>query len=147
MTRTIPRALVSEATGMPEAALPEGDLPLPRYAEHYGAFLAALAQEEAEGHPEQWTDAVMGQLIASDPALALAAIRAILAGARDEAEVAALAGGALEELVLADGAAVIDDLEAGADPAMRAALALLDIPPHERDPAVWPRIAALASAT
>ncbi|WP_299816777.1 hypothetical protein [uncultured Jannaschia sp.] len=80
----IPRATVAAALGLPATtdALPEGDLPLDRFAARYIAYLASgdTESDAADG----WTGAVMDYLIAEDPDLALAAIRAGLP--QDEAD-------------------------------------------------------------
>lgn len=72
----IPRATVAAALGLPPTtdALPEGDLPLDRFAARLIAYLSS--EDAAEDAPDAWTGAVMDWLIAEDPDLALKAIRA-----------------------------------------------------------------------
>ncbi|PWJ18142.1 hypothetical protein [Jannaschia seohaensis] len=72
----IPRATVARAIGLPEDtdALPPGDLPLDRFAARYVAYLAT--EEPQTETPDAWTGAVMDALIAEDPELAFAALRA-----------------------------------------------------------------------
>ena len=72
----IPRATVAAALGLPATteALPEGDLPLDRFAARYVAYLGSgqTGSDTADG----WTGAVMDHLIEAHPDLALDAIRA-----------------------------------------------------------------------
>ncbi|TFL17753.1 hypothetical protein [Jannaschia formosa] len=72
----IPRALVARALGLPEEtdALPPGDLPLDRFAARYVAYLGT--EEPGTETPDAWTGVVMDALIAEEPELAFAALRA-----------------------------------------------------------------------
>ena len=80
----IPRATVAAALGLPATteALPEGDLPLDRFAARYVAYLESgeTGSDTADG----WTGAVMDHLIEANPHLALDAIRAGLSRGRAE---------------------------------------------------------------
>lgn len=121
----IPRDRVAAALGVDPATLPEGDLPLERFAARYLGFLRATYETEAfEGHPDYWTDLLLAALIEADPALAFAALCAALAGAADEEELTLIAAGPLEELLDHAGPAVLPDIEARAPGAPRLRLAL-----------------------
>ena len=134
----IPRTLVARATGTDPATLPEGDLPLDRFAARHAAF---LGHAEGEAHPDAWTYAVMDELTDSHPDLALAALRETLARCDTPEQVARLAAGPLEDLLVRHGASVIGPLADQADARMLYALTGVwrnDIPAM-----VWARIEAL----
>ena len=144
----IPRALVAEALGVDPEALPPGDLPLDRFAARFLGYLRAGGDDE-EANPEHadfWTYALFDELARAQPALCLAAIRASLAEAREPEEVALIAAGPLEDLLAAQGAAMIGAVEALAEAAPRFRYALTGVWPREEGPALfWARIKALAT--
>ena len=72
----IPRGMVAASLGLSETtdALPPGDLPLDRFSARLIGYLST--PDANVDTPDAWTGAVMDALIADDPDLALAAIRA-----------------------------------------------------------------------
>lgn len=146
MTGPVPRALVAEALGVDESALPEGDLPLDRLAMRFLAFLRAgdEANPAPEDHPDAWTFALVDKLTEHHPAQALEAIRAMLAACDSPDDVALVAAGPLEDLIQRHGPELIDEIEALAGRAPRFAYALTGVWPPEDGghPLLWARIEA-----
>lgn len=141
MTATIPRALVAEALGMPEADLPPGDLPLDRLAERFLDYLHA-GDEIAPDHPDAWTFALFDDLTRDHPDLGFAATVAVLAACENPEDVADIAAGPLEDLIAAHGAELIDEIEALASRAPRFAYALTGVWKRETPALLWARIEA-----
>ncbi|GGL67634.1 DUF6869 domain-containing protein [Wenxinia marina] len=142
---SIPRELVAEATQLPPHALPDGDLPMARFAERHAEFVAAAARDEGAGHAEFWTWLVMEELVRERPAQALEAIRAVLALLTTPEEVASLAAGPLEDLLTHHGVVALDAMEADATPRLRYALTGVwkgDLPKD-----VWHRVEALRAGS
>ena len=126
--QAIPRPLVAEALDVSEDNLPEGDLPLDRFAERYLDFLRATFETEAfDAHPDYWTDLLLSALMARDPALALAALAATLAACEDADDLALVAAGPLEELLTEKGAELLPEIDALAARAERFRLALTQL--------------------
>lgn len=140
-TTAIPRALVADALGIPEADLPAGDLPLDRLAERFLDYLHA-GDDTAPDHPDAWTFALFDDLTRDHPALALAATAAVLAACETPEDVADIAAGPLEDLIAAHGVTVIDDIEALAARAPRFAYALTGVWNREAAPLLWARVEA-----
>ena len=109
----IPRATVAAALGLPATtdALPEGDLPLDRFAARYVAYL--VSGETESGAADGWTGAVMDHLIAEHPDLALDAIRAGLP--QDEAD---CLSDPLADLAQRPGMSTVISRVASGDPAL-----------------------------
>lgn len=148
MTTAIPRAIVAVALGTDEAYLPPGDLPLDRFATRFLDYLHA-GDESAPDHPDAWTWPLIDELTRDHPTIGLAAIRALLAACETAEDLADIAAGPLEDLVLRHGPALIDKIEALAARAPRFAYALTGVwPPDDgAAPLLWARIdAARASA-
>ena len=146
--RTIPRALVADALGVDETALPPDDLPLDRLATRFLAYLHAGDDETPAppDHPDAWTFALMDDLTRDHPSLGLAATGAALAACDSPQDVALVAAGPLEDLLTANGAAVIDAVEALAATAPRLAYALTGVwPPQSGAPLLWARLRALTA--
>ncbi len=121
----IPRALVAEALGVSPDALPPGDLPVARFADRWMGWLRATQGDaQPEAHPEFWTFALFGALAGRAPDLCLDAVLDSLALATTPEEAALIAAGPLEDLIAANGPAVIDriEAEAAARPRFRYAL-------------------------
>lgn len=144
MSGALPRALVADALGVDEAALPPGDLPLERLATRFLAYLRAGDEETPPppDHPDGWTYTLFDSLTDDHPALGLAAIRAALAACETPEDVAAIAAGPLEDLIAAHGAAMIDEIEDRAASAPRFAYALTGVWQREAPPLLWARIEA-----
>ncbi len=145
MTTAIPRALVAEALGIAQEALPPGDLPLDRLAARYLAYLRAGKGDELApaDHPDAWTADVYFELTDAHPALGLAATEAAIAAAETPQDVALIAAGPLEDLIAHHGAALIDEIEALAPRAPRFAYALTGVWPQGADGTLlWARIEA-----
>ncbi|WP_292025158.1 DUF6869 domain-containing protein [Maritimibacter sp. UBA3975] len=127
-TTTLPRPLVADSLGVSADTLPEGDLPLGRFAERYLDYLRATYETEAfDAHPDYWTDLLMAALVDDHPETALDAICAALALCDDVEEVEIIAAGPLEDLMDAHGADLLfrlDEIASNA-PRFRLALALL----------------------
>jgi hypothetical protein len=124
----IPRSRVAQALGVAPDALPPGDLPMDRFAARYLDFLRATFETEAfDAHPDYWTDLLLARLMEEAPDTALEAICAVLARVEDMEELELVAAGPLEELLTAQGAALLDALDkrAAQSPRFRLALAAL----------------------
>lgn len=144
----IPRAVVADALGVDEAALPPGDLPLDRLAARFLAYLRAGDDDTPAppDHPDAWTFALMDDLTRDHPGLGLAAACAALAACDSPDDVALVAAGPLEDLLTANGAAVIGAVEARAATAPRLAYALTGVwPPENGAPLLWARLRALTA--
>jgi hypothetical protein len=147
VTAIIPRALVAEALGLDDtgtAALPDGDLPVPRLAELHMAFLSETAEaEEPALHPLFWTYDLLDSIVRRNPGLALEVVLACLDRATSPEDVAQIAAGALEDLVAHHGEHVIDRIEQAALASARVRYALSGVWPQGRGGGpVWPRILA-----
>ena len=138
--QAIPRTLVARALFVPEDGLPEGDLPITRFAEQYADFLAFYG-ERKDDDPDVWLYDVMEQLIQDMPTLALAAIRATLAVCETPGQVANLAAGPLETLLAEHGPTVIGPLAEEAD--ARMLYALTGVWRNSIPSMVWARIESL----
>lgn len=124
----IPRALVAEALGVEQDALPPGDLPLERFAARFLSYLRAGDGENVPiDHPDEWTWALFDDLVHLHPDLGLAATRVALAACESPEDVANVAAGPLEGLIAEHGPALIDQIEALAETAPRFAYALTGV--------------------
>jgi hypothetical protein len=142
-TPSIPRALVADTLGTDEAALPPGDLPLERLARRLLSYLRAGTENAlpAPDHPDAWTFVLLDHLTRDHPALALAAIRAMLAACDTPEDVAFVAAGPLEDLLSAHLPALIDEVEALAASSPRFGYALTGVwKPTSAAPLLWARI-------
>lgn len=145
MSATLPRALVAEALMVEEDALPPGDLPLSRLAGRFLAYLRAGVGDDPapDDHPDAWTWEVFFELTQNHPALGLAATRAALAACETADDVALVAAGPLEDLVVLHGAALIDEIEAWAAAAPRFSYALTGVWPQDlKGSLLWARVEA-----
>ena len=106
MKDVLPRTLVADALGVGEDALPPGDLPLDRLAERFLAYLrAGDADDPAPAdHPDAWTYALMDALTRDHPARGFAAVVAAVAACDTPEDVALVAAGPLEDLIVQHGA-------------------------------------------
>lgn len=143
MSAVIPRALVAAALKVDEAALPPGDLPLVRLAARYLGHVRAGMADGADAD-DVWTYELALALARDAPGLCLAFICACLAQADSPVDAAAIAAGPLEDLIAANGAAMIAQIETLARRAPRFGYALTGVWPPEGAPAgeVWLRIEA-----
>ena len=142
---TIPRALVAEALGVDQSALPQGGLPVDRLAARFLAYLAAGDEDNPPpaDHPDAWTFALFDALTREHPTHGLAATRAALAACESPEEVAGIAAGPLEDLIAMHGAMLIDEIEALAARAPRFAYALTGVwPQGNAGSLLWARIEA-----
>ena len=138
---TISRQLIADALMVDVKTLPEGDLPLGRFAERYLALISV--DEDAYGtHPEVWTADLMFDLVRDHPDLAFEAIRATLARCTEPAQVAMLAAGPVEDLLTEHGPGMIDRVEAEAEASDRFRYALTGVWKSEIKPLVWARVEA-----
>lgn len=137
----IPRALVAQALMVAPETLPEGDLPLSRFAERHLALLSADEDAFTE-HPDVWTADLMFDLVHDHPDLALDAVRATLDRCTRPEEVALLAAGPMEDLLSEHGAAMIARFEEEARGSDRFRYALTGIWRNEIAPMVWARVEA-----
>jgi hypothetical protein len=144
MSDTIPRKLVADAFGVAEEVLPEGDLPLARFAEIYLNYIRAGDEDSTPvDHPDQWAFALMCELIETAPGLAFAATRATLRLCDSAEDIAVIAAGPLEDLIADHGVELIGDIEALASTAPRFAYALTGVWPREQQGGLlWARIEA-----
>ena len=144
MNGAIPRDRVARALGVDASDLPPGDLPTDRLADRFLGYLRATADgDSSDTHPEVWTYAVLAALVEEAPGLALDAVRSCLSKAETPEEVALVAAGPLEELIVARGAEVIDVIEDLAARSPRFAYALTGVwPPEGRSGLLWARIEA-----
>jgi len=141
----IPRALVAEALLVDENSLPEGDLPIDRFATRFLAYLRAGDEDNppAPDHPDAWTFSLMSALTRAHPALGLAATKAALAAGEAPEDVADIAAGPLEELIVTHGTGLIGEIEALATSAPRFAYALTGVWPQDlKGSLLWARIEA-----
>ncbi|MEZ5769343.1 MAG: hypothetical protein R3D80_17970 [Paracoccaceae bacterium] len=148
MTTAIPRALVADALGVDEEALPPGDLPVSRLAARFLAYLRAGDDDTPApvDHPDAWTFALMDDLTRDHPALGLAATCAALAACETPEDVALIAAGPLEDLLKANGAEVIGEIETLAARAPRLGYALTGVwPPEQGAALLWARVRALTT--
>ncbi|MCB1359549.1 MAG: hypothetical protein KDK53_24560, partial [Maritimibacter sp.] len=129
MKDVLPRTLVADALGVGEDALPPGDLPLDRLAERFLAYLrAGDADDPAPAdHPDAWTYALMDALTRDHPARGFAAVVAAVAACDTPEDVALVAAGPLEDLIVQHGADLIDAVETRAAAAPRFAYALTGV--------------------
>ncbi len=140
---TLPRALVADALGVSPDSLPDGDLPLARFATRFLTYLGeTLATDEAE-HAEAWTFLLFDALVETAPERALAALCACLAQCDTPDQAALIAAGPLDDLIARQGAALITEIEALAARAPRFAYALTGLERPEGGTALlWARIEA-----
>lgn len=141
---SIPRELVAESLGVSPDALPPGDLPVARLAERWVGYLrATMADEAPQDHPEFWTFALLADLARGAPDLCLGVVLAALGLCRSADEIALVAAGPLEDVIAAQGAAVIDRIEAEAPGNARLRLALSGVwPQGSAGTALWQRVQA-----
>lgn len=109
---TIPRDQVARSLGVAPDALPPGDLPVSRLAERWLRFVRETAESDAvQDHPDFWTFALIDDLARTAPDVCLDLVMAALPLCRTPEEVALVAAGPLEDVITANGAAVIDRIE------------------------------------
>ena len=136
---TISRQLIADALMVDVATLPEGDLPLPRFADRYLSLISV--DEDAYGtHPEVWTADLMFDLVRDHRDMAFEAIRATLARCTTPEQVAMLAAGPLEDLLTEHGPEMIDRVLAEAEASDRFRYALTGVWKNEIKPMVWARL-------
>jgi hypothetical protein len=145
----IPRDLVARSLQVAPEALPPGDLPVARLAERWMGYLRDTAADDApEGpapqeHPEFWTFALIFDLAREAPDLCLDVIVAALPLCRSPEEVALVAAGPLEDVIAANGPAVIDRIETLAPVNARLRFALTGVwPQGSAGTPLWHRIEA-----
>lgn len=143
----IPRALVAQALGTPEADLPPGDLPAERFAARYLAFVTVSLEADApDGLPDAWTAALFEHLAKDHPARALTTIQAALRLVDSPDEVALLAAGPLQTLVETHGVSMLGELEAAAQSTPRFAFALSGLWSEGAGaPLLWAKVHSLAT--
>jgi len=144
-TDHLPRTLVARALRVEDDVLPPGDLPLGRFAHRVLSYLKAGDEDTPPppDHPDGWTLSLFDALTRDHPALALAACRAVLDSCESPEDVALVAAGPLEDLILAQGAALIDEIERLAARSPRFAYALTGVwPPEAAGGLLWARIDA-----
>ncbi|RRH75146.1 DUF6869 domain-containing protein [Falsigemmobacter faecalis] len=108
MTDVIPRTLVATVLGVAPEALPPGDLPVARLAARFLDFLSESFLQEADApHPEAWTFALYGGLIADHAELALATLLEMTTQITRFDEADLIASGPLDELLNAKSAAAL----------------------------------------
>lgn len=140
----IPRDLVAQCLGVSPDALPPGHLPVERLAERWMGFLRDTADSDVgQDHPEFWTFALMHDLARIAPDLCLDAVLAALALCRTPDDVALIAAGPLEDVITANGPAMIDRIEAEAARSARLRYALSGVwPEGSAGTPLWKRIEA-----
>lgn len=140
----IPRALVAEALGVSPDTLPPGDLPVARLAERWIGYLRATMDMDApQDHPEFWTFSLLVDLARDAPDLCLDTVLAALALCTTAEEAALIAAGPLEDVIAAQGAAVIDRIETEAARSPRFRYALTGVwPQGSAGTPLWRRIEA-----
>lgn len=139
---TISRQLIADALMVNVDTLPEGDLPLGRFADRYVALISV--DEDAYGtHPEVWTADLMFDLVRDHPELAFEAIRATLDRCSTPEQVAMLAAGPIEDLLTEHGPDWIDRIEAEAGASDRFRYALTGVWKNEIKALIWARVEAV----
>ena len=140
----IPRDLVAQCLGVAPDALPPGDLPVVRLAERWLGFTRETADSDApQDHAEFWTYALLHDLARVAPGLCLDTVLAALALCSTPDEVALVAAGPLEDVLVANGPAVIDRIETEAARSARLRLALTGVwPEGSAGTPVWRRVEA-----
>ncbi len=140
---TLPRALVADALGVAPDSLPEGDLPMARFATRFLTYLGETLATDETNHPEAWTFLLFDALVETAPAQALAALCACLAQCDTPDQAAMIAAGPLDDLIARQGAALIAEIETLAARAPRFAYALTGLQRPEGGAALlWARIEA-----
>lgn len=121
---TIPRDLVAMALDVDAETLPDGDLPLDRFAARFLAFLREADQEEGfKQHPELWTAVLASHLAEAQPGLSLQVQVGLCEAAQGHPDLDRIAHGPLLELMQACGPSLIAEIEAAAEtPSFRACL-------------------------
>lgn len=121
----IDRNFVAETLNVTEDSLPEGDLPLSRFADRFLDFLRGTYETEAfEAHPDYWTDLLLEGLIHRRPATALDALCAAMAACEDVEDLEIIAAGPLQDLIDSHGTDLLTEIDARAEAAPRFRLAL-----------------------
>lgn len=143
----IPRSLVAEVLGVAPEALPPGDLPLERLASRLLDFLnESLAGETGTDHPEAWTFLLFGELVARDPAQALAVVAAMIAEIETPDEAALIASGPLDELLNTKGPELMAELQAAVAASPRFGYVLGAVVPEGSSGTIfWKTITALTA--
>ena len=141
---TIPRDLVATALGVTRDALPPGDLPVARLAARWVGYLrATMAEEAPQDHPEFWTFSLLVDLARDAPDLCMDTVIAALDLCLTPNEVALVAAGPLEDVIVAQGLAVMDRIEAEAARSARFRYALSGVwPQGSAGTPLWQRVEA-----
>jgi hypothetical protein len=103
------------------------------------AALASVWFERRGASRHGWADVVVQHLCEHDPDRAVPVIRALVAEAKDEEELALIGAGPLEDLLRRQGPQAIAHVEAAAQADSRFRFALAGVWPSEQHPEVWKR--------
>lgn len=144
---TLPRDLVAQALGVDPGSLPPGDLPLDRLTERLLTYLRDTAADDPSeaalrDHPDAWTYLLCDSLCSDHPDTGLALVHRLLRQVATPGDVAMIAAGPLEDLIVRHGATLIDAIEREAAASARFRFALSGVWPQDANPLVRARVEA-----
>lgn len=141
------RDLVAKALSVDADSLPPGDLPLDRLAQRLLGYLRDTAdddpsEEALREHPDAWTYALSDALCETHPDIAFDLVRDLIRICASPDDIALVAAGPLEDLIVQHGPDLIAAIEQEAAGSDRFRFALSGVWQRDANPFVWARVEA-----